>query len=161
MFWTAGSILHRTLNGCGNTRAEALQAGVKDKDARHCKTFVFRKDPEGPPQFDEALEGWGLNNSSIKMLSRLSAPTVTAAAANSTLPDAHGRGGGTPSNMAKKQKAGKKGKRAKPGANYQPTGETQGAADAAATGNALTLVKPTKIKVRRKKKKTGKSQTAA
>jgi hypothetical protein len=32
---------HRT------TRKDATAAGVKDKDKRHCKTFVYRKDPSG------------------------------------------------------------------------------------------------------------------
>ena len=41
------------------------------------QTFVYRKNPAGAPEFDEALEGWGLNNGSIKSLSRLSAPTTT------------------------------------------------------------------------------------
>ena len=46
--------VHRT------TRADATTAGVKEKDKRHCKTFVFRRNPAGKPTEDAALAGWGI-----------------------------------------------------------------------------------------------------
>lgn len=54
----AGLLLHERLDFDAGSfpgyvhrtkRADATTAGVKEKNKRHCKTFVFRRNPAGKP----------------------------------------------------------------------------------------------------------------